>query len=162
MRLSPLQRLAQLQSLLDAVLPDNPFYREKLGRSVNLASLDEFSRRVAFTLKSELIDDQSKHPPYGSNLTYPLERYSRFSQTSGSTGKPVRWLDTSESWDWMIGNWAQVYRAAGVSPSDRIFFAFSFGPFLGFWVAFECAARLGCLCIPSGGMRSAARLSAIL
>ncbi len=62
----------------------------------------------------------------------------------------------------MIGNWAHVYRAAGVGAEDRIFFAFSFGPFLGFWIAFECATRLGCLCIPSGGMRSAARLSAIL
>jgi phenylacetate-CoA ligase len=74
----------------------------------------------------------------------------------------MRWLDTPESWDWMIGNWVRVYRAAGVGAGDRIFFAFSFGPFLGFWVGFEAAARVGCLAIPGGGMRSAARLRSIV
>jgi phenylacetate-CoA ligase len=43
-----------------------------------------------------------------------------------------------------------------------VFFAFSFGPFLGFWMAFEAAARMGCLCIPGGGLRSAARLRMML
>ena len=74
----------------------------------------------------------------------------------------MRWLDTQESWDWMLGNWEQVFRASAVTPSDRIFFAFSFGPFLGFWTAFECAARRGNLCIPGGGMRSAARLRTMI
>ena len=27
--------------------------------------------------------DQAEHPPFGTDLTYPLERYSRFHQTSG-------------------------------------------------------------------------------
>jgi phenylacetate-CoA ligase len=62
----------------------------------------------------------------------------------------------------MLGNWEQVFRASGVTESDRIFFAFSFGPFLGFWTAFECAARRGNLCIPGGGMRSAARLRTMI
>jgi phenylacetate-CoA ligase len=62
----------------------------------------------------------------------------------------------------MIGNWGRVYQAAGVGDRDRIFFAFSFGPFLGFWVGFEAATRVGCLAIPGGGMRSAARLRTIV
>jgi phenylacetate-CoA ligase len=41
-------------------------------------------------------------------------------------------------------------------------FTFSFGPFIGFWLAFEAAARMGCLCLPGGGLHSAARLRAIL
>src|SRR6185503_14726938 len=47
-------------------------------------------------------------------------------------------------------------------PQDHVFFPFSFGPFLGFWLAFDAAARMGCLTIPGGGMRSAARLQTIL
>jgi phenylacetate-CoA ligase len=43
-----------------------------------------------------------------------------------------------------------------------VFFAFSFGPFIGFWLAFESAQKLGCLCIPGGGMSSEARGKAIL
>jgi phenylacetate-CoA ligase len=110
-----------------------------------------------------LIEDQIAHPPYGTNLTYPLDRYTRFCQTSATTtGTPMRWLDTPESWDWMIANWVRVYQAALIDARDRIFFAFSFGPFLGFWVGFEGAARMGCMAIPGGGMRSAARLRTIL
>src|SRR5262249_29095734 len=117
---------------------------------------------IPFTTKRELIEDQRANPPYGSNLTFPLSRYTRFSQTNGTTGTPLRWLDTPESWDWMCGNWRRVFEAADVHAGDRIFFAFSFGPFLGFWVAFDAATRMGCLAVPGGGMRSSARLHAIL
>src|SRR2546425_1139384 len=117
---------------------------------------------MPFTLKSELIEDQHARPPYGSNLTYPVERYTRITQTSSTTGKPLHWLDTPESWAWMLDNWVRVYRAGGVTMHDRVFFGFSFGMFLGFWTAFEAAVRLGCLCIPGGGMSSGARLAAML
>ena len=151
-------QLDKLRALLQEIR-DNPFYAEKLRSVSNCESLED----LPFTTKQELIDDQLAHPPYGSNLTYPPGRYTRFCQTSGtSTGTPMRWLDTPESWDWMISNWVRVYEAAGVTARDRIFFAFSFGPFLGFWVGFEAAARIGALAIPGGGMRSAARLRTML
>lgn len=70
----------------------------------------------------------------------------------------IRWLDTSQSWSWLLDNWARVYQAAGVTASERLYFAFSFGPHLGFWTAFESAIRLGCLCISGGGANSIARL----
>lgn len=141
----------QISSLLQSILPGNRFYVRKA------AGGDEF-----FTTKQELIDDQSAHPPYGTNLTFPLESYTRFCQTSGTSGHPLRWLDTPESWNWMLGNWDRVYQAAGVTAADHIFFAFSFGPFLGFWTAFEAATRMGSLAIPGGGMRTAVRLRTML
>jgi len=105
-----------------------------------------------------MLEDQADHPPYGEILTWPLSRYSRLHQTSGTSGRPLRWLDTPESWQWLLHCWEMMYRIAGVGPGDRLFFAFSFGPFLGFWTAFETAARLGYLCLPAGGMSSGARL----
>lgn len=158
-------QLTQLRSLLAALLPANPFYAHKLagsGLDGSVASLAEFSARCPFTTKAELVADQQAQPPYGTNLTFPLERYTRCHQTSGSTGSPLRWLDTPESWTWMLDNWETVHRMAGTTAVDRIFFAFSFGPFLGFWTAFESAQRLGCLVFAGGGMTSVARLQAIL
>src|SRR5437879_4769724 len=158
-------QLSKLRSLLAVVSVSNPFYSTKLrkaGFHPDLSSLDEFFARTPFTQKQELIEDQHATPPYGSNLTYPIERYTRLTQTSSTAGKALNWLDTPESWDWMLDNWQRVYEAAGVGTGDRIFFAFSFGLFLGFWTAFDTAARLGCLRIPGGGMSSAARLGAIL
>ncbi|MDB6123905.1 MAG: phenylacetate--CoA ligase family protein [Pedosphaera sp.] len=158
-------QLEQLRSLVAELFPGNAFYSQKLsavGITFDIASLEDFSLRFPFTTKSELVENQRVHAPYGTNLTYPLERYSRFNQTSGTTGTPLRWLDTPDSWDWMLDNWAEIYHAAGVTPADRIYFAFSFGPFLGFWTAFESATRMGALCIPGGGMSSAARMRAII
>jgi len=51
---------------------------------------------------------------------------------------------------------------AGIGRRDRLFFPFSFGPFLGFWGAFDAATRMGCLAIAGGGMRSNTRLRTLL
>lgn len=154
-----------LRRLIGKLLPSNAFYAARFrDADVNLdvASISAFRSRMPFTLKEDLVRDQIENPPFGTNLSYPLERYTRYNQTSGTSGSPLRWLDTPESWQWMVGNWAEVFTASGVGRQDRVFFAFSFGPFLGLWTAFEAGVRLGCLCIPGGGMSSGARLRAIM
>src|SRR3989441_11739368 len=159
------KQLEQLRSLLAELFPGNRFYSRKLnaaGITFDIASLEDFSARFPFTTKTELVEDQQANPPFGTNLTYPLERYTRYHQTSGTSGTPLRWLDTPENWEWMLESWTEILRVAGVQPPDRVYFAFSFGPFIGFWIAFEAAARLGCLCVPGGGLSSAARLRAIV
>lgn len=121
-------------------------------------SLEAFQATVPFTTKGDLVADQAAHPPYGTVLTEPLTRYTRCHQTSGTTGVPLRWLDTPESWDAMVQDWQAVLKSAGVVAGDRILFAFSFGPFLGFWLAFEAGQRLGALCFAGGGMSTAVRV----
>src|SRR5206468_12400520 len=158
-------QLEQLRRLLATLVPANSFYTRKFSRAgvgATVTSLEEFSEKFPFTTKHELAEDQQAHPLYGTNLTFPLERYTRFHQTSGTTGAPLRWLDTPESWDWMVGNWTEILRAAGATGADRVFFAFSFGPFIGFWLAYEAAQRIGCLSIPGGGLSSTARLRVVL
>lgn len=153
-------QLAKLRAGLSEVLRGNPFWRERLHE---VRGWDDFER-LPLTTKADLVADQAAHPPFGTNLTYPLERYVRLHQTSGSSGdQPLRWLDTAESWDWWLRIWADhVYRAAGVSAADRVFFAFSFGPFIGFWSAFGGAERLGAICISGGAMTSEQRVRNML
>lgn len=158
-------QLRSLNDLLQRIIPGNSFYtRKMLEASVprEFRSLQEFTQAFPFTTKREIAQDQEQHPLYGRNLTWPIERYSRFHQTSGTSGKPLRWLDTSESWESMVESWVEVFRAAGAASADVGFFAFSFGPFLGFWLAFEAANRLGMLSIPGGGLSTVGRLNAIL
>jgi phenylacetate-CoA ligase len=159
------QQTHRLHELLQAILSANRFYAQKLSAAGidprQIQTLADFSR-LPFTTKAELSADQLAHPPYGQVLTYPLSRYVRYCQTSGTTSQPLRWLDTSESWNWLLGCWEQIYKIVEVSAGDRLFFAFSFGPFLGFWTAFDAASRLGFLCLPGGGMSSVARLRFLL
>ena len=156
-------QLEKLRQLLEPLRRSNPFYRAKLeGAGLEMpADLAAFGR-LPFTSKAELSADQAAHPPYGTNLTFDAEAYIRIHQTSGTTGHPLRWLDTEASWHWWGRCWEAVYRSAGVTAADRIFFAFSFGPFIGFWSAHEGARTLGALAVPGGGMSSLQRLRAIL
>ena len=141
------RREAQWERLargLPEVLRGNDFYRRKLAAAGIRSDLDitaESWASLPFTTKDELSRDQAEHPPFGTNLTYPLERYVRQHQTSGTTGRPLRVLDTADSWQWWRDCWTPIYRAAGVTAADRVFFAFSFGPFVGFWSAFAGVSR---------------------
>jgi phenylacetate-CoA ligase len=155
----------KLTRLAHELVPANPFVTQKwraagLTGSGDLRSWDDFFR-LPFTRKGELGLDQATHPPFGTNLTYPVERYVRVHQTSGTTGAPLRWLDTQESWDWWVRCWSTVLRGAGVGAQDRVFFPFSFGLFVGFWAGFDGARAIGALVIPGGGQDSAQRLAAI-
>jgi phenylacetate-CoA ligase len=155
----------RLCALLAEILPDNRFYARKFadaGLRAGDVTTPAALGRLPFTTKAELTADQQAHPPYGSVLTYPRERYCRLHQTSGTSGQPLRWLDTSESWAWMLGCWDAKFRVAGMGSDDRFFFPFSFGPFLGFWTAFEAATRQGWLCLPGGGMNTVVRLRFLL
>jgi phenylacetate-CoA ligase len=151
---------AKLAALLREVLPHNKFYQSKYQPPTITpeTALDH----LPFLTRAEIEQDQANHPPYGANLTYPLSQYTRFHQTSGSAGRPVRWLDTPQSWQWLQRCWGIIFRAIGIEPADRFIFTFSFGPFIGFWAAFESAAALGHLSIPAGGLSTGARLQMIL
>ena len=152
----------RLGALLELVLGRNLFYSRKLeAAGVRTGSLrwPQDLERLPLTTKDELAADQAAHPPWGTALTEPLASYTRHCQTSSTTGQPLRWIDTNESWQWLLDCWKAVYRAARVGPGDRVFFPFSFGPFLGFWAAFDAASQIGAHCIPGGGMSSALRLS---
>src|SRR5947209_4901207 len=156
-------QLARLQHGLAQILPHNRFYREKLlqkNDSIVIEQLEHLSN-LPFTTKRELVTDQEEYSLFGSNLTHPLSEYVRFHQTSGTSGRPLKILDTQESWDWWADCWTSVYRAAGVSRDDIVFLAFGFGPFIGFWSAYEGAKRLGALTVPGGGMDSQQRLRVI-
>ena len=153
------RRLAQL---LAAISGRNRFYTRKFeaaGVRPSTLTFPADLRRLPLTTKGELVDDQAAHPPWGTALTEPLIHYTRYCQTSSTTGRPLRWIDTPDSWQWMLDCWKAVYRAAHVTPGDRVFFPFSFGPFLGFWAGFEAACQMGLHAIPGGGMSSQMRLA---
>lgn len=158
------RQLEKLAALLLKISYSDNFNRRRLREAglvmvaTEIRSLEEYFKAVPFTTRADIMNDRAALPPLGSNFTEPLSRYTRFCQTTGTqTGEPLIVLDTPASWEAMLACWRTVYKAAGVKAGDRIFFAFSFGPFLGFWTAFEAAAR-DCMVVPGGGLSSQARL----
>jgi phenylacetate-CoA ligase len=168
----PAERLGEHQwrrfrRLLDEIygVPGNAFWRAKWAEAgihgpADIVAWNDFER-LPLATKADFVADQAAHAPFGTNLTYPVERYVRVHQTSGTTGAPLRWLDTQESWEWWARCWGFVLAAAGIDVADRVYVPFSFGLFIGFWAGFEGARALGALVIPGGGQDSVTRLEAI-
>lgn len=151
----------KLQAMFTELYDKNRFYTAKFNevgfQPGDLKSLADLSK-LPLTTKTELVKDQATEGFSGTNLTYPLNAYTRFHQTSGTTGKPFRVFDTSKDWDWWGCCWGHVFAGAGLTAEDRIFCAFSFGPFIGFWGAVEGAKHVGAMFIPGGGRSSLDRL----
>ena len=159
-KLASLQ-LHKLQLMMSHLWGKNQFYTEK-WKAVGVNPSDIHSLTdlalLPLTRKGELMDDQAAHGPFGTNLTYPIKAYVRMHQTSGTTGVPLKVFDTDESWGWWGHCWGHVLAGAGVTATDRIFLAFAFGPFIGFWAAVEGARKIGALMIPGGGRDTQQRL----
>jgi phenylacetate-CoA ligase len=149
----------RLAELLELVLDRNPFQRGRvealgLGERPSLSELRPLTKR-------DLVADQEAHPPYGTNLTYPLAEYTQVFQTSGTTAHPLRVLETADDWKWWRERFANTMRVAGLDGSDRVALAFSFGPHVQFWAAKEGLQDVGALGISLGGMGSVQRLQTL-
>ena len=158
-------RWQNFANMLKQVVDSNAFQQThfpSLRDHYKWTGFDDFIQACPFTTKDDLAKDREANPPFGTNLTFPLSTYTKCNQTSGTRGSPMTWMDTMEDWRWMLGNWDRVLEASGVQPGSRCYFAFSFGPFLGFWTAYDAATQRGCVCVPGGGQSTQSRLHAIL
>lgn len=154
-------QLEQLNCQLAAILPTNRFYRDKFATSsLRLDRLDQL-RSLPLTTKAELVASVDTSGLSG-HQTFDRDKYSRLHRTSGTTGTPMLILDTMSDWNhWWSSTWQHVLEAAEVTARDRVFLAFSFGPFIGFWSAHQACSDRGCTVIPGGGLSSLARLEFI-
>ncbi|HUO72362.1 MAG TPA: hypothetical protein VMU39_16455 [Solirubrobacteraceae bacterium] len=153
------EQLSRLRALIAQAADHNAFQRERLA-GVEVRSVADL-RRIAPVQKSDLVEDQQAHPPFGSNLTYPLERYVHLHQTSGTSGATLRVLDTEEDWAWWRGCMQAVFTAAGIGSGDLVALAYSFGPYVQFWASYEGAGAVGANRVALGGMDSVQRLETI-
>jgi phenylacetate-CoA ligase len=143
----------------------SPFYRRKLKAAAvdaaRIRSLDDL-RRLPFTTKDELKENQAARPPWGDLLAVPFADVLRIHMTSATTGRPLAFLDTREDWYGFCHSYARSLYAYGVRKSDMVMAAFSYGPWIGYWSGFYAAQDLGCLVFPAGGLSTDQRIDALL
>jgi phenylacetate-CoA ligase len=152
-------QLAALDSLLERVRATNAFQRARLPDRPIRTAADLAA--LPFTVKDELLEDQARTPPYGTNLTFGLESYTHLHLTSGTVGEQLRVLQTAEDWAVSGRCFALVLAAAGIGAADRVALPFPFGAYLQFWAAAAGVEQIGALALPLGGLDGRERLRAI-
>jgi phenylacetate-CoA ligase len=157
------RKLRNLLEWTDAQVPHHAKRLNDAGVTVDsIRSLDDL-RRIPFMTREEWMQGQLDHPPYGPILAAPEEAAIRYHLTSGTTGKtPIRVLDSMKDWEWIAEMWCYGFWGFGVRPADVVFFAFSYGTFVGFWGAHYACEKLGCLVLPGGNMTTEARVNQIM
>ncbi|MFC4034776.1 phenylacetate--CoA ligase family protein [Streptomyces polygonati] len=128
-------------------------------RLTSLADLE----RIPFLTREAWMDTQLAAPPYGELLAAPPDTAIRQHVTSGTTGRqPIRVLDGMKDWEWIAEMWCYAFWGFGVRPRDRVFVAFGYGGFIGFWGAHYACEKMGCLVLPGGNMTTEARLRSMV
>ncbi|MGH2774677.1 MAG: phenylacetate--CoA ligase family protein [Actinomycetota bacterium] len=164
-RLDALQ-VNKLQNLVEWATERVPYHAKRLGDAGvtpdSIQSLDDL-RRIPFMTREEWMRSQVEHPPFGPILAAPESAAIRYHMTSGTTGRtPIRVLDSMRDWEWIAEMWCYGFWGFGVRPSDTVFFAFSYGTFVGFWGAHYACEKIGCLVLPGGNMTTEARVKQIV
>lgn len=160
-------QLRKLRNLLTWTLESAPWQGERLRRAgiteaADIRTLDDV-RRIPFLTRDEWMASQEADPPYGALLAVPRERAIRYHTTSGTSGKrPLAVLDGPKDWEWIAEMWCYAFWGFGVRPADTVFFAFSYGTFVGFWGAQYACEKIGCLVLPGGNMTTEARVRTII
>jgi phenylacetate-CoA ligase len=159
-------QLRKLQALVEWTDAQVPYHSKRLHDAGvtpgSLKSLEDL-RRIPFTTREEWMQGQIDQPPYGPILAAPEEVAIRYHMTSGTTGRtPIRVLDSMKDWEWIAEMWCYGFWGFGVRPADTVFFAFSYGTFVGFWGAHYACEKMGCLVLPGGNMTTEQRVRQIV
>ncbi|MBI4318671.1 MAG: phenylacetate--CoA ligase family protein [Chloroflexi bacterium] len=145
----------------------SPLWQRKLNaagvKPDDIRTLEDI-QAIPFLTKSEILDSQQEHPPFGDIFTGECADLGvAYHQTSGTSGRaPLRVFETARGWNWGADTWATGLYAFGVRRQDVVYFAFGYGPFQGFWGAHYAFQKIGATTIPGGAQTSENRIRQII
>lgn len=159
-------QVRKLRNLVEWATAQVPFHAKRLSDAgvtpESIRSLDDL-RRIPFMTRDGWMEGQLEHPPYGPILAAPEEVAIRYHMTSGTTGRtPIRVLDSMKDWEWIAEMWCYGLWGFGVRPPDRVFVAFGYATFIGFWGLHYASEKMGCLTLPGGAMTTEQRVKTIV
>ena len=159
----------QLRGLLSA-LSRRRFFADRLGEFDPDGDVRRQFESLPLMTKSELVTenglaavcDLPQDPDRFADGSLDDQHYVRWHQTSGTTGHPIIVRDTAADWRWWMRCWDTILDAAAITAADTALMAFSFGPFIGFWSAYDALVGRGTTVIPGGGLSSVARVQMLV
>lgn len=153
----------RLERQLRRVFAASDFYRRRFSAAGFSAEgwpppLEE----LPFTEKAELIADQERHPPFGSNLCVAGEDIRRVHRTSGTTGRPLFLALTRGDIEQTVECGARCFWASGLRPGDMVVNCLNYCMWMGGYTDHQSLERTGAAVVPFGTGNSAALLESVI
>ncbi len=146
-------QLQRLQQQVRRCYEASAFYRERLQRAgvtpEDIRNLSDI-RRIPFTTKSDLRDEQAAHPPYGRFALAPAGNWREVHPSSGTTGTPVLTLWSESDVRHITEVTARTLWSFGIRPGDVIQNAFSYGLWVAGLAVHYAGRAMGAFVIPIG------------
>jgi phenylacetate-CoA ligase len=113
----------KLKRLLAFNYLHNPFYRDLWRASGvtpdDIQSLADYRHKIPMIAKSDVLRDQTEHPPFGRRLGVPQERVRKVHLTSGTSGMAREvWGLTQEDVEHSARGHIQQFHWRGLEPGD--------------------------------------------
>ena len=159
-------QLLKLRRMCEWAYTHSPFHKRRFDEAgFQLSQLKTLAdiQRIPFMTREAWMDSQMEAPMFGNLLATEQTHAIRYHLTSGTSGRtPLRVLDSMKDWEWISEMWSYGLWGFGVRPEDRVYFAFGYGSFIGFWGAHYSCEKLGALVIPGGAQTTSARIKQIV
>jgi len=157
-------RWRRVKATLERAFLTSPFYRHHLQRAGvtpdDIRSADDFRMRVPTVCKSDVLEDQREHAPFGTAIAVPTAQLEHCYLTSGTSGKgqevhAFTATDVKES----LTSWAASLHWAGVLPGDTAYLMMPVGVTAGPLTLLAAFRHYGLRTFAVGGMDGEARLA---
>lgn len=151
----------KLESQVKYVLSNSPFYKSKINLTAG-RDLQTLFTKIPFTAKPDLLFDQEKTPPFGSNLSIPLSKITRVHKTSGTTNKPLMIALSDEDIKHTIEVGKRCFMSAGLTKNDMVIHCLSYNMWAGGYTDHQSLEATGACVIPFGVGNSKLLIDTIL
>ena len=159
-------QLTKLRRMTEWAYANSPFHRRRMDEAgftpEQLKTLDDL-RRIPMMTREEWMESETQQPLFGDLPATAEDNAIRYHLTSGTSGRtPLRVLDSTKDWEWIAEMWSYGIWGFGVRPEDKVYFAFGYGSFIGFWGAHYACEKMGALVVPGGAQTTEGRVKQIV
>ena len=139
-----------LKKKIKLTIKNSKFYKKKLLNFKNIKfSIKEFEK-IPFTTKTELLEDQKKYSPFGSNLSINNKNIQRIHRTSGTSDKPLILALTKNDIKLMTETGSVCSKISGLKNKDIVIHCLNYCMWMGGLTDHMSLEKSGAAVIPFG------------
>jgi len=151
-----------LKKAIKYALKNSDFYKRKLKSFKNMKfNIKEFEK-IPFTTKKDLLDDQKKYSPFGSNLSVDISKIQRVHRTSGTTDRPLILALTKNDVKLMTETGSVCSKISGLKKKDVVVHCLNYCMWMGGLTDHMSLEKSGAAVVPYGVGNSKQLIETIL